>query len=48
MKLKLDEHQEPVTDCDEGMIQKLIERITVYSDYLTFEFKCGLETEFQM
>ena len=43
----LDEHQEPVTDYDEGMVRRLIERITVYSDHLAFEFKCGLETEIQ-
>ena len=44
----LDEHQEPVTDYDEGLVRKLIERITVYDGYLAFEFKCGLETEVQM
>lgn len=44
----LDEQQEPVTDYDEGMPWKLIERITVYDDCLAFEFKCGLETEVQM
>ena len=44
----LDEHQEPVTDYDEGMVRRLIERITVYDDHLAFEFKCGLETEVQM
>ena len=32
----------------EGMVRRLIERITVYSDRLAFEFKCGLETEVQM
>ena len=44
----LDEHQEPVTDYDEGMARRLIERITVFEDHLEFEFKCGLETEVQM
>ena len=44
----LDEHREPVTDYDEGMIRRLIEWITVYDDHLAFEFKCGLETEVQM
>ena len=48
MKQKLDEHQEPVTDYDEGMVRRLIERITVYEDHLDFEFKSGLETEVQM
>ena len=37
MKQKLDEHQEPVTDYDEGMVRRLIERITVYEDHLDFE-----------
>ena len=41
-------HQEPVTDYDEGMVRRLIERITVFEDHLDFEFKCGLETEVQM
>jgi hypothetical protein len=41
-------HQEPVTDYDEGMVRRLIERITVFGDHLEFEFKCGLETEVQM
>ena len=44
----LDEQQEPVTDYDEGLVRRLIERITVYDDHLDFEFKCGLETEVQM
>ena len=44
----LEEHQEPVTDYDEGLVRKLVERITVYDDYLAFEFKCGLETKVQM
>ena len=44
----LDELQEPVTDYDEGLVRRLIERITVFDDRLAFEFKCGLETEVQM
>ena len=48
MKQKLDEEQEPVTDYDEGLVRRLIERITVYDDRLVFEFKSGLETEVQM
>ena len=44
----LDEHQESVTDYDEGLVRRLIERITVFEDRLAFEFKCGLETEVQM
>ena len=48
MKQKLDEQQEPVTDYDEGLVRRLIERITVYDDRLVFEFKSGLEIEVQM
>ena len=48
LEVFLEEHQEPVTDYDEGLVRKLIERITVYDGYLAFEFKCGLETEVQM
>ena len=44
----LDERQELVTDYDEGMVLRLIERITVFDDRFAFEFKCGLETEVQM
>ena len=44
----LEEQQEPVTDYDEGLVRRLIERITVYDDRLVFEFKSGLETEVQM
>ena len=44
----LEEQQEPVTDYDEGLVRRLIERITVFEDHLEFEFKCGLETEVQM
>ena len=44
----LTEQQEPVTDYDEGLVRRLIERITVFDDYLGFEFKCGFETEVQM
>ena len=44
----LNERQEQVTDYDEGMVRRLIERITVFDDRLAFEFKCGLETEVQM
>ena len=44
----LTEQQEPVTDYDEGLVRRLIERITVFDDRLDFEFKCGFETEVQM
>ena len=44
----LDQQHEPIKDYDEGMVRRLIERITVFDDHLVFEFKCGLETEVQM
>ncbi len=37
-----------MTDYDEGLVRRLIERITVYDEHLVFEFKSGLETEVQM
>lgn len=37
-----------VTEYDERLVRKLIERITVYDDHFTVEFKSGLETEVQM
>ena len=36
------------TDYDEGLVRRLIERITVFDDRLGFEFKCGFETEVHM
>lgn len=44
----LEQQQESIKDYDEGMVRRLIERITVFDDYLAFDFKCGLETEVQM
>ncbi len=44
----LEEHQEPVTDYDETLVRQLIEKITVYDDRLTFEFKSGFEVEVQV
>ena len=44
----LDEHQEPVTDYDEGMVRRLIERITVYDDHFTVEFKSGIEVDVEL
>ena len=55
MKQRLDEieafmkeQQDGVSDYDETMVRRLIERITVYDDRLAFEFKCGIETEVHM
>ena len=44
----LDKQQTKVTEYDEALVRKLIERITVYDDRLVFEFKTGFETEVQM
>ncbi len=52
IKQRLDEletflnmQQTEVIEFNEGLVRRLIERITVYDDHLAFEFKCGLETE---
>lgn len=37
--------QTQVLEYDEGLVRKLIERITAYDDHLVFEFKSGIETE---
>ena len=44
----LTEQTTEVTDYDEGLVRQLIEKITVYDDHLSFEFKSGLETVVQM
>lgn len=44
----LEAQQETVTDYDEALVRRPLERITVYDDRLAFEFKCGLETEIKM
>ena len=31
------------TDYDEAMVRKLIKKITVFDDHLTFEFEAGIE-----
>ena len=33
---------------DENLVRKLLERVTVYDDHLTFEFKCGIEIDITM
>ena len=48
MEVFMDEQTDPVTDYDEGLARKLIEKITVYDEHLVFEFKSGIETEVQM
>ena len=44
----LDGRPTGVTDYEEGLVRRLIERITVFDDHLCFEFKSGIETEVQM
>lgn len=44
----LDERATGVTEYDEGLVRKLIEKITAFDDHLVFEFRSGLETEIQM
>ena len=48
MEKMLDEMETAVTEYDESLVRKLIEKITVYDDHLTVEFKSGLETEVAM
>ena len=44
----LDKQEGGITEYDEALVRKLIEKITVYDDRLVFEFKSGLEIEVQM
>ncbi|MCD8151457.1 MAG: hypothetical protein LUE92_18330 [Clostridiales bacterium] len=37
-----------ITEYDESLVRKLIEKIMVYDDHFTVEFKSGLETEVAM
>lgn len=48
MEKMLDEMGTAVTEYDENLVRKLIEKITVYDDHFTVEFKSGLETEVAM
>ena len=48
LEVFLDEQTCQVTDYDEGLARKLIEKITVYDDHLVFEFRSGIETKVQM
>ena len=41
----LDGQQTEMTEYDDQLVRRLIERITVYDDHLAFEFKSGLETD---
>ena len=48
IEIFINEHQELITTYDEGLVRRLIEKITVFEDHLAFEFKCGIETEVKM
>ena len=37
-----------VEEYEEALVRKLIERITVYDDYFTVEFKSGIEIDVQL
>ena len=41
----IDAQQEPVTEYDETLVRRLIEKVTVYDNRFTVEFKSGLETD---
>ena len=37
-----------VEEYEDAMVRKLIERITVYDDYVTVEFKSGIEIDVRL
>ena len=39
---------EKVEEYEEALVRKLIERITVYDDYFTVEFKSGIEIDVRL
>lgn len=45
IKAFLDEQQTEVIEYDEDLVRKVLERVTVYDDRLTIEFKSGIEIE---
>lgn len=44
----LESQQTAIEEYDEDLVRKLLERVTVYDDHLTFEFKCGIEIDISM
>ncbi len=44
----IDGQSGPVTGYDEMLVRRLIEKVTVYDDHFTVEFKSGLETDVTM
>ena len=45
MRQFLDEQTESITEYDEQLTRRLIEKITVYEDHFTVEFKSGTSVE---
>ena len=41
----IDGQDGPVNEYDEALVRRLIEKVTVYDDHFTVEFKSGLETD---
>ena len=37
-----------VTEYDDSLVRRLIERLTVYDDHFTVEFKSGLEVDVEL
>ena len=48
LKSFLDERAGGITEYDEALVRRVIEKVTVYDDRLVFQFKSGLETEVKM
>ena len=44
----IDSQSGPVTGYDEMLVRRLVEKVTVYDDHFTVEFKSGLETDVTM
>ena len=40
--------QGPITEYDEALVRRLIEKVTVHDNHFTVEFKSGLETDVAM
>lgn len=44
----LETQQTDIEEYDEDLARRLLERVTVYDDHLTFEFKSGIEIDIAM
>ena len=44
----LEEQKAEMEDFDEGLVRKLLERVTVHDDHLTFNFRSGIEIDIAM